>query len=245
MLYYNNNNISDEYLNSFVDNQLDAAEKMQAYEAIRKDDKLKIQVCELRSLKDLVQQSYAQPPAYKNKAVNRARFPTKYLQPLAACLLIFLGGASGWLTHAWLTSESNHKTATILQNSQLDDSIAESRKVILHLGNSNPVRFKTVLDEAESLLNNYKRNNKQLQVEVITNKGGVDLLRMDASTYKERIALMQAKFPNLRFLVCGQTISKLRNKGKNVQLLPRTEIASSAAEQINKRVLQGWDYVKI
>lgn len=241
----NDNNISDEFLNSFVDNQLDATEKMQAYETIRQDDKLKAQVCELRSLKDLIQQSYAQPPVPKKTAAAHSWPPIRYLHPLAACLLIFVGGASGWLTHAWLTGERHHDTVSLLQDSQQYDAIAQTRKVIFHIGSSDRAKFKAALDETENLLDSYKRANKQLQVEVITNKGGVDLLRMDASTYKQRIALMQAKFPNLHFLACGQTIKKLHGKGKYVQLLPHAEIASSASEQINKRLAEGWDYVKI
>jgi len=43
-----NQNISDEYLNSFVDNQLDSAEKIQAFDAINQNETLKERVCELR-----------------------------------------------------------------------------------------------------------------------------------------------------------------------------------------------------
>ena len=130
-------------------------------------------------------------------------------------------------------------------DSQRDDSIAtdatiaDARKIILHISNSNPTRLKAALDETEGLLNNYKRANRNIQVEVIANKQGVDLLRTNFSPYKERISLMQEKYPNLSFMVCGQTINKLKNEGNKVELLPHTGVATSAADQINKRLHQG------
>ena len=238
-------NISDELLNSFVDNQLDSSEKVQMFDAISQDETMKERVCELRSLKETVKLAYNHPPVYLRQPEKQLRSWAKQYQALAACLLLLLGGASGWLTHSWSGKLSDQNNVVIHQASQPIESVAETRKIIVHISNSNPMRLNAVLDETESLLNSYRRANRQLQIEVIANKRGVDLLRSDVSAYEERISLMQEKYPNLNFLVCGKTISKLQNNGEVVQLLPHTGIASSADEQINKRLHQGWGYVKI
>lgn len=240
-----NQNISDEYLNSFVDNQLDSAEKIQAFDTIRRDEKLKDRVCELSSLKSMMKHAYNLPPVYMHPPAKHLHTWSRQFQALAACLLLLLGGASGWLTHAWSSRESEHLMSAMLQDTQREAAIADTRKIIVHVSNSNPARLKTALDETENLLDMYKRANHPIQVEVIANKRGVDLLRTDVSAYQARINLMQGKYPNLNFMVCGQTINKLRNKGESVQLLPHTGVASSAAEQINMRLHQGWGYVRI
>lgn len=54
---------SDEFLNAFVDNQIAAEEKSQAFIEIGQDETLNRQVCELRKLHDLVQLAYREPPA--------------------------------------------------------------------------------------------------------------------------------------------------------------------------------------
>ena len=54
---------SDEFLNAFVDNQVTAEEKSQAFIEIGQDEALNRQVCELRKLHDLVQLAYREPPA--------------------------------------------------------------------------------------------------------------------------------------------------------------------------------------
>lgn len=238
-------NISDEYLNSFVDNQLGSAEKIKAFDAIRRDEKLKDRVCELSSLKSMMQHAYSLPQAHIQASAKPSYSGSKQFQALAACLLLLLGGASGWLTHAWTSRESEHDISATLQDTQQGIAIADTRKIIVHVSNSNPLRLKATLDETESLLETYKHANRQLQVEVIANKRGVDLLRTNVSAYEGRINLMQAKYPNLNFLVCGQTINKLQKKGESVKLLPHTGVASSAAQQINMRLHQGWGYVRI
>lgn len=236
--------ISDEYLNLFVDNQLDSNEKMQLLDAIKHDDRLKERVCELRRLKEVVLHAYSQPPGFKH-STELHKHPGKYLQALAACLLLLLGGASGWLTHAWTTRENTQEPIAMLQHAQTSETIADTRKIIVLLSNAQPTKLRAALDETEGLLETYKRENRPIQIEVIANKHGVDLLRTAASGYQGRITLMQQRYPNLQFLVCGQTIHKLQAKGEDVKLLPHTGVATSAAEQISKRLQQGWGYIKI
>jgi intracellular sulfur oxidation DsrE/DsrF family protein len=240
-----NQDISDEFLNSFVDNQLASAEKSQAFDAISQSEALKERVCELRGLKELVQHAYSQPPVYTRSAVKQLRPWKKQLQALAACLLLLLGGVSGWMTHSWTSRQNNHEMTAIMQSIPSADAITDIRKIIFHLSTSNPTRLKAALDETEGLLENYRRANHKVQVELIANQGGVDLLRSDVSAYTNRISAMHEKYPNLNFLVCGKTIGKLKNDGENVQLLPHTGVASSAADQINKRLHEGWGYVRI
>jgi len=241
-----NQYISSEFLNSFIDNQLDSAEKTRAFDAISQNATLKEQVCEMRALKEMVKHAYPITPGYMRSQYKPKRSWLKQFQPLAACLLLFVGGVSGWFTHSWSYQENKQDLSGTHQAAQQGDAVAaESRKMIVHVSNSNPMKLKAALDETESLLEIYKRANQHIQVEVIANKQGVDLLRSNVTNYKGRIGMMQEKYPNLNFLVCGKTINKLRNKGESVQLLPHTGVASSAADQINWRLKQGWSYVKI
>lgn len=236
--------VSDEFLNAFVDDQLDAAEKSQAFDAIGHDDTLKERVCELRGLKEMMKHAYAHPPA-RVPAVKGRRSRASYLQALAACLLLCIGAASGWFAHVWTGIGSDREMARLLQSVQRNDVGGEPQKLIVHVSSSNPVRLKSALDETEGLLDSYRRSGRKLQVEIVANSGGVDLLRADVSPYAKRIGLMQEKYPNLGFMACGQTIKKLQKKGVNVRLLPHTGVASSALEQITLRLKEDWVYIKV
>ena len=238
-------NISEEYLNSFVDDQLDPAEKIQVFDAISRSETLKKRVCELRNMKEMVQQAYKYTPAHMQTPALSTRALSKYYQALAACLLLFAGGLSGWFFHSWSNIGINLDTSSTLQSVQGIDASMETRKIIVHLSGSDPIRLKSVLDETEGLLDTNKKGNRQIQIELIANQRGVDLLRADVTQFKKRIDLMHSKYPNLNFMVCGQTLGKLQKNGESVRLLPYTEIAHSAAEQINRRLHQGWSYIRI
>lgn len=240
-----NQGVSDEFLNAFVDDQLDGAEKSHTFDAIEHDDGLKERVCELRGLKERIRHAYEHPPTHDRSAVKGRRLRASHLQALAACLLLCIGGLSGWFAHTWTEMDGDREMTRLLQSVQRNDVGADPQKIIVHVGSSNPVRLKTALDETENLLDSYQRSNRKLQVEIVANGGGVDLLRADVSPYVKRIDSMREKYPNLGFMVCGQTIKKLQEKGVDVQLLPHTGVASSAVDQITLRLKQNWVYIKV
>ncbi|MGA7593910.1 MAG: hypothetical protein WCA64_01835 [Gallionella sp.] len=242
--------ISDELLNSFVDGELAPHETGDLFITIGRDDALKKRVCELRDLKKMVMHAYQLPPVNKTSPSKRPdtwqipRF--QYLPKMATCMLmLLLGLGSGWVIFAGSHSIGDPKLMRLLETAQGSGIIEKSGNIIVHVSNSNPVRLKTALDETENLLSSYKRANRHVNVEIIANGSGLDLLRSDVSPYAKRIAMMKATYPNLDLLACQQTIKKLQKQGINVKLLPHTDSTHSAVEEIDKRLHQGWDYVRV
>ena len=82
---------SDEFLNAFVDNQIAAEEKSQAFIEIGQDEALNRQVCELRKLHDLVQLAYSEPPAPPARAVGLNARQARLRFGVAASVLLTLG----------------------------------------------------------------------------------------------------------------------------------------------------------
>jgi uncharacterized protein len=243
-------NISDELLNSFVDGELALHETGEMFITIGKDEALKERVCELRGLKEMVLHAYHLPPANRTSPDKRAgtwhipRF--QFMPRLATCMLMLMVGmGTGWFLFAGSHSLGDPKLMRLLETAQGSGIIAKSGNFIVHVSNSNPVRLKTALDETENLLSSYKRAKRHVNVEIIANGSGLDLLRSDVSPFAKRIAMLKAKYPNLDLLACQQTIRKLQKQGINVKLLPHTGSTHSAVEEIDKRLHQGWDYVRV
>jgi intracellular sulfur oxidation DsrE/DsrF family protein len=116
---------------------------------------------------------------------------------------------------------------------------AAQNKVVLHLASADPERLRGVLDDAERLLSGTPADERPLQLEVVTNDGGLALLRADVSPYAERIRAMRAAHRELHFIACNQGLEKLRKAGLQVRLLPDAEVAPSALDQIATRLRQG------
>ena len=78
--------ISEEFLNAFVDDQLDGTEKSQTFDAIEHDEVLKQRVCELRGLKEQMRHAYEHPPGISKPETGQRRLQASYLQAwLPAC----------------------------------------------------------------------------------------------------------------------------------------------------------------
>jgi uncharacterized protein len=91
---------SDEFLNAFVDNQIAAEEKSQAFIEIGQDEALNHRVCELRKLHDLVQLAYREPPAPPVRTVPGPASRKERLRfGVAASVLLTLGAVLGSLIH--------------------------------------------------------------------------------------------------------------------------------------------------
>ena len=125
------------------------------------------------------------------------------------------------------------------------ESSAEALKQNLIVKKRSEGQCEAALEQAEGLFIAARDSGRPISVEIVANGSGLDLLRQAASTQAPRIASMQHAYPSLRFVACGQTVQKLRERGDDVRLLPGTVVASSALDQIVQRLQQGWAYVRL
>ncbi len=240
------NTVSDELLNAFVDDEIGPEEKSELFGSLEQDDVLKMRVCELRGLKEMVRHAYQQHESPKMQSLPKMRDWTRYVQTLAASLfLLLLGGILGWTVSEKHDATKYHKVLSLFRVIQNSDVKQGAGKIIVQVSDANPLRLKTALDETESLLNSYRQKGQNLKMEIIASGGGLDLLRSDVTRYRDRISALQKEYPNLDVVGCKQSMDALKKKGVVVKLLPNVRVASSALDEINMRLQQGWDYVRV
>ena len=244
-------NISDEHLNAFVDNQLDADEKSRILSAINADNDLSRRTCELRRLRELVQHAYdAPPPPPRRQRLADNGFGWR--QAIAASLLLLVGGAIGWFTHAQQQPGLNLQAMYLDQEKAFQTSalanapVRGERKILLHISSDEPDKLERALDTAENLLVTYRQLNQPIEVELVANAGGLSLLRADVSPYAERVRELQRQHENLTFLACQTALDRLRREQHlSPDLLPGALITPNALDEILNRLQQGWMYVSV
>lgn len=231
--------ISNELLNAFVDDELDAAEKSRLLEQLAESPGLRARVCELWQLKEMVRSGHPLTAA-PTKSGRPGTKPgmSRFTQLLAACLVLAVGAGAGWSVR-----EAREPARSI--GFELGAERVDEGKIILHLASSDSDRLKTALDEAEELAASRDRDGNPVRVELITNAGGLDLLRKDASPYPKRIGALHRAYANLSFLACRTAMDNLIRKGVHVELLPEAEVTDSAVDRIVKRLKQGWVYIQV
>ncbi|TAK87667.1 MAG: hypothetical protein EPO20_03380 [Betaproteobacteria bacterium] len=230
--------VSAEMQSAFVDGQLDAAEWERVAGRIEGDARLREDLCALRTVKDMVQRAYAEPPAWRDRA---GREPLRRWIPLAAASAMF--SVAGWFGHAWWSDEAQGDPVAgyALRG---DWRSLDRNHVLVHVSSGRPEALGTALDEVEDVLRSARTAHRSIEVEIVANSTGLDLLHAGNTPHATRVAAMRAEFPNLKLVACGQTLQRLRENGISVELLPGTEVAPSALDQVVKRLQIGWVYVR-
>lgn len=242
-----NPDVSDETLHAFIDGELDVTESERLIAQMREDSELAQRVCALRSLQSMVRLAYVAPPVARGRH-SRAAPRRRSMQRFAVAGFILVAGLSG----GWALRGIESQTVARMPAADFGGFQAVSlaheadpNRVMLHLDSAAPERMNAVLDQAEHLLDEAERQGRTMQLEVIANSHGIQLLRADHSPYAARMAQMKQRHANLRWVACGQSIARLRNDGEQVRLLPGTETAPTAISKIVTRLQQGWTYVRV
>lgn len=227
---------SDELVNAFVDHELTEAERETLLEQLNADEGLRQKVCELRMLKDMVRAGYREPPV--SRSAKQLARPAWGWQAMAASLILVVGLGAGWITRGVVADPLQAQMAS-LKGVQADPA-----RLLLHVDSGDPEHFARLLGKTQAMLDEAKHEGHALQVAVIVNSGGIDMLRAVTSRHAERIHALQAAYPNLSFIGCRNTLKRLQEGGHDVRLLPGVEEAPAAIEAIVERMKTGWTYIK-
>ena len=240
--------ISDATLHAFVDGELDVAESEKLIARMRDDKELAQRLCALRSLQTMVRLAYVEPPVAEGGKMRAAPWRRFVRRGAFASLAVFAGLSAGWILRGTESPVVANVPAAIQSGYQVVSlaHAADPGRVLLHIDTAAPDKMQAVLDQAERLLDAADRQGRAVQLEVLANSRGLDLLRADHSPYAERMARMKQRHANnLHWVACGQSIARLRSEGEKVVLLPSTRTAQTAIQEIVSRLQQGWTYVRV
>lgn len=236
--------ISEEILNALIDGELEPSEAEQLYARIGEDEALANRVCVLRGMKDMMRLAYSHTPTEPSAWQDPFRDQRGWSQAIAASLLLSAGLGLGWLLHA-PSSGSEVAQSTPEKAIRLVSAQSDTNKILLHIDSGSEQKLSAVLDRAEDLLGNARNRNPDLQIVILANSHGLDLLRADRSPYVKRIASLTRNNENLRLIVCAQSLKRLTSEEGRVTLLPNTQVTPTAIDEVVDRLQQGWTYIKI
>lgn len=238
--------INNGILCELLDGELKDTEEQRILGEVRSNPALRRRLHEYRRVRDLVRAAFLEDTTARRPRL----FPrVSWNRSIAAGVLLLLGFAVGWATHQVPGSNSGEpysfSSSSLHTLAQPIGTSAKDLRAILHVSSHDPGDMESALDEAQNLLSSYRKEHKKLQLEIIANSGGLDLLRSDVSHFGRRIAQLQKQYPNVSFLACKRTLERLRLEKKvNPHLLPGVRVVPSALDQILLRLNEGWVYVK-
>ncbi len=227
----------DEALNAYVDGELDKASRQRLLLEIEGNEEVRARLCELRNTKDWVQFAFEgeTAPSRSLPDAGLVPAPARLWRVAASLLLMVVAFGAGW--YGQLTQQAGS------QQWVLRSSEAKPHYVLLHIGTDDRLRYATVLERADELMQEYR--DRDVQVEVIATAGGLGLLRSDLSPYAARITEMIETHDNVRFFACINGLNRLREQGVEPMLIPGVKSDNAGADHLVERLHQGWTYIRI
>jgi len=231
---------TDEDLHCYVDGELDAEARSRVQDMLEKDSSLSARVREYRMVDEAVRAAFdgVEPP--RNRGRN-APSQAKRRGAVAAAVLLPAGSLAGWLGHSLLDNPDVQEP--LAGGITLPGQSREHLNAMFHINVNEKAVMDRVLDRAEAILAAYA--NEDVQVEVVANAAGVDLLRADTSAVAPRVRSMMDKYDNLTFVACANTIKELKEQGVDVLLIDHTHSSETALDHVVDRLRSGWTYIKI
>ena len=237
---------SDELINAYLDGELDKEDRKAFVESMRNNPELSHRICQLEKVRGMVQIAYHEFDPVDSPSSVKTRHWTSSGVGIAASILMVVGLFTGWFSHQYLGKDEGliELAQTIQSHAPVADH--EPWRVLLHVSSDDPYRINTVLNEAEAILQHYEAEQRIVNIQILANGKGLNVLRDDKSDFAQRIAKMQKRYKNLVFLACAKAIERVESeKGVQVKLLPHTQVVPSAVNQVLNRQKEGWTYIKI
>jgi intracellular sulfur oxidation DsrE/DsrF family protein len=238
--------INEDKLNLFVDEQLDTDEMDEIRKALLDDKDLREQVCQIKAVRELVGYAYTVVPESSHKTSTKKRSNTIFTRAVAASITLLVGVVVGWSTYEYspgaVDGISAENTFQYVANHVTADH--SQRRIILHIDSSDLRVVNAALNEADNLLATYRKANTPIKLDVITNKGGINMLRTGVSPYIQRIQAL-IDDDSVSVYACERSIAKAHKKeGVEIVLMQGVKTDKTARELIPDRLEKGWVYIK-
>ncbi|KHF25619.1 zf-HC2 domain-containing protein [Solemya velum gill symbiont] len=232
---------TEDELNRFIDGELSKEERRRLELHLDEDPAFIEKVREYRSIDQALRDAYDEVESPLHRPVTRSMWANSGRSLALMVLLLPLGFLVGWGMHANFSAPNIHTPLT--SGISLPVKGLERNNTVLHIDVDEQEAANDLLDRVETILTTYA--DDEIQVDVVANAAGLNLLRVDKSAVANRVSQMMDKYDNLMFLACANTISRLTEKGEEVELIDRTHAGETAIDHVVNRLSSGWTYVKI
>lgn len=242
--------VSDEILGAYVDDELACSEKRIISDEIKSNPDLENRVQSILDLKASIKDAYSHATIKQNtKTADISNNASKLIikQSIAASFILTCGLIVGAMINLSGNTPKlvSANADTTLFGINMKPVSQQSDKILLHIASADLNKLDFLLTKTEKLLSDSQQNNSPLNIEVIANSQGIDLLRKTKTPYAQRIQKLQHQFSNLQFIACQNTIQRLQREGQTVQMIDGVKSDSPALDTILNRMNKGWTYVKI
>ncbi|MBC7147368.1 MAG: DsrE family protein [Thioclava marina] len=120
-----------------------------------------------------------------------------------------------------------------------------TENIAIQVNSSDPQVMNMALNNALNLIEYYKEQGEEVNIELVTYGPGLNMLRSDTSPVKARIEDIAMTEQPIHFRACANTIAGMTKKqGVAPPMLEEAEVVPSGAAYLVELQKQGYSYIK-
>jgi intracellular sulfur oxidation DsrE/DsrF family protein len=118
-------------------------------------------------------------------------------------------------------------------------------RVAIHVDQNDPAVMNMALNNAKNVLEHYREQHEDAEVEIVAYGPGLHMLRDDTSPVKDRIKAIAEKSRSISFMACGNTQDNMHKaENKDIPLVAQATLVKSGVVRVMELQEQGWTYVR-
>ena len=124
---------------------------------------------------------------------------------------------------------------------------SKPRRVVIHVDQNDPAVMNQALNNARNILDYYRDNHQDVEIELVAYGPGLHMLREDTSPVKDRLKeIANVSFPaKVVFSACNNTKESMEaREGHPVPIVPQAGLVPAGVVRIIELQEQGYGYVK-
>ena len=120
----------------------------------------------------------------------------------------------------------------------------KTHRVVVQIDQNDQALFNLALNNIENMKRFYESKGDKVDIEVVAFGAGLNMLRADTSSVKQRVADM-AQQKGITFSACGNTMANQSSaEQKVIELVPEARVVPAGVARIVELEEQGWTYLR-
>ena len=121
----------------------------------------------------------------------------------------------------------------------------KQHRVVIQVSENDPRTMNLALNNADNLKKFYEQTGEAVQIEIVAYGPGLNMVRSDSSPVRDRLAALVGRPQAITISGCDNTLNaQSKQEGKELSLLPGTNLVPTGIGRIVQLQEQGWAYIR-
>ncbi len=130
----------------------------------------------------------------------------------------------------------------------VSDARAAERKLVIHVAEGQTTTMSQAIVIARNVTEHYARYGDTVDVKILATGGGLDIFRVDRTSFADGLLRLKSELPKVDFIACGSTLrgaaAAMNVPVSEIDLLPGVRVAPVGVAELMDLQDRGYRYVR-